>query len=122
MLDVRQLRADPDLVKALLARRGESTAPLDAVLQHDQRLRQVSRQADELRAEVKRISAEVGKLTAIVGLPVDDLFPALMALSSTALGLEPASNTSSLPFILKIILCGGERNTNTLDPTAVWIV
>ncbi len=62
MLDVRQLRADPDAVKAALARRGEPTQPLDEVLAHDERLRAAGREADDLRAEVKRISAEVGAL------------------------------------------------------------
>ena len=62
MLDIRHLRADPDAVKAAVARRGEPTQPLDEVLAHDERHRAVSREADELRAEVKRISAEVGSL------------------------------------------------------------
>ena len=62
MLDLRQLRAEPDTVKAAVARRGESTAPLDQVIVHDERRRAVVSEADELRAEVKRISAEVGAL------------------------------------------------------------
>ena len=62
MLDIRHLRADPDAVKAAVARRGEPTQPLDEVLGHDERHRAVSREADELRAEVKRISAEVGSM------------------------------------------------------------
>ena len=62
MLDVRHLRAAPDAVKAAVARRGEPTQPLDEVLAHDERHRAVSREADELRAEVRRISTEVGAL------------------------------------------------------------
>ncbi len=62
MLDLRQLRAEPDRVKAALARRGEPTEPLDQVVVHDQRRRTVAAEADGLRAEVKRISAEVGAL------------------------------------------------------------
>jgi len=62
MLDLRQLRADPETVKAAVARRGEPTAPLDQVVVHDERRRAVTSEADELRAEVKRISAEVGAL------------------------------------------------------------
>ena len=62
MLDLRQLRAEPDTVKAAVARRGEPTAPLDQVIVHDERRRAVVTEADELRAEVKRISAEVGAL------------------------------------------------------------
>ena len=62
MLDLRQLRAEPDRVKAALARRGEPTEPLDQVVVHDQRRRTVAAEADGLRAEVNRISAEVGAL------------------------------------------------------------
>ena len=62
MLDLRRLRADPDTVKAAVARRGEPTAPLDQVVAHDARRRSVVGEADELRSEVKRISAEVGAL------------------------------------------------------------
>ena len=62
MLDLRQLRAEPDTVKAAVARRGEPTEPLDQVIAHDERRRSVVGEADELRAEVKRISASVGAL------------------------------------------------------------
>lgn len=49
-------------MKAGLARRGEPTAPLDEVIAHDARRRRVTQEADELRSEIKSISAEVGKL------------------------------------------------------------
>ena len=62
MLDLRRLRAEPDAVKAAVARRGEPTAPLDEVIAYDERRRAVVSEADELRGEVKRISAEVGAL------------------------------------------------------------
>ena len=62
MLDLRQLRAEPDTVKAAVARRGEPIAPLDQVIAHDERRRATVSEADELRAEVKRISTEVGAL------------------------------------------------------------
>ena len=62
MLNLRQLRAEPDTVKAAVARRGEPIAPLDQVIAHDERRRATVSEADELRAEVKRISAEVGAL------------------------------------------------------------
>ena len=62
MLDLRQLRAEPDTVKSAVARRGEPVAPLDQVIVHDERRRATVSEADELRAEVKRISAEVGAL------------------------------------------------------------
>ena len=62
MLDIRQLRADPDAVKAAAGRRGEDPGLLDEVIALDEQQRAATRQADELRAEVKRISKEVGAL------------------------------------------------------------
>ena len=62
MLDLRLLRTEPDTVKAAVARRGEPTAPLDQVILHDERRRSVVSEADELRAEVKRVSVSVGAL------------------------------------------------------------
>ena len=62
MLDIRQLRADPEAVKAAAGRRGEDPGLLDEVISLDEQQRAATRQADELRAEVKRISKEVGAL------------------------------------------------------------
>lgn len=62
MLDIRRLRAEPDAVKAAAARRGEDPGLLDEVIALDERQRAAGRRADELRAEVKRISKEVGAL------------------------------------------------------------
>lgn len=62
MLDIRQLRADPEAVKAAAGRRGEDPGLLDEVIALDEQQRAATRQADELRAEVKRISKEVGAL------------------------------------------------------------
>ena len=49
-------------VKAAAARRGEDPGLLDEVIALDERQRAAGRRADELRAEVKRISKEVGAL------------------------------------------------------------
>lgn len=62
MLDIRQLRAELEAVKAAAARRGEDPGLLDEVIALDERQRSAGRRADELRAEVKRISKEVGAL------------------------------------------------------------
>lgn len=62
MLDIRRLRAEPEAVKAAAARRGEDPGLLDEVIALDERQRAAGRRADELRAEVKRISKEVGAL------------------------------------------------------------
>ena len=49
-------------MKAAAARRGEDPGLLDEVIALDERRRAAGRRADELRAEVKRISKEVGAL------------------------------------------------------------
>ena len=62
MLDVRMIRSDIDQVKAGLARRGQDTAAIDEVAAIDTDLRLLSGQRDSLRAEVRALSNEVGKL------------------------------------------------------------
>src|SRR5690554_3031109 len=62
MLDVRLIRADLDAVKAGIARRGEDTAPLDKIHALDAELRRLSGRRDQLRAEIRVISNEVGTL------------------------------------------------------------
>jgi seryl-tRNA synthetase len=60
MLDIRQLRAEPDVVKAGVARRGDDTSPLDEAIDLDEQQRRIGHEVEELRAEIKRISKEVG--------------------------------------------------------------
>jgi seryl-tRNA synthetase len=62
MLDVRMIRSDIDQVKAGLARRGQDAAAIDEVAAIDTDLRLLSGQRDSLRAEVRALSNEVGKL------------------------------------------------------------
>ena len=62
MIDVRRLRADPDGVKAAIARRGEDTSGLDRVVELDARQRQLAEERDDVRNEVNTISKEVGGL------------------------------------------------------------
>lgn len=62
MLDVRQIRTDPDTVRAGLARRGEDPAVVDLVHELDAELRALAAKRDALRAEIRVISNEVGKL------------------------------------------------------------
>jgi seryl-tRNA synthetase len=61
MIDIRALREDPDAVKAALARRGVEASEVDAVIEADVAWRAKVRQADDLRAEVKALSREVGQ-------------------------------------------------------------
>jgi len=62
MLDLRQLRAEPDTVRAGLARRGADPALLDRVLELDERARAAGVEVDELRNRVKVVSKEIGEL------------------------------------------------------------
>ncbi|MEI7885990.1 MAG: serine--tRNA ligase [Actinomycetes bacterium] len=62
MLDVRLIRADIDGVRAGLARRGQDPAVIDEVAGLDSELRSLSGHRDSLRAEVRALSNEVGKL------------------------------------------------------------
>jgi seryl-tRNA synthetase len=63
MLDIRRLRSDPDAVRAGLSRRrGDATAHLDRILELDALQRTLGTQRDELRARVRTLSKDVGKL------------------------------------------------------------
>ncbi|CAN5592396.1 hypothetical protein BH10ACT3_BH10ACT3_20650 [soil metagenome] len=62
MLDVRLIRTDLEGVKAGLARRGDDTSAVDEIAALDAELRQLSAKRDSVRAEVRVISTEVGKL------------------------------------------------------------
>jgi seryl-tRNA synthetase len=61
MIDIRALREDPDAVKAALARRGVEASEVDAVLEADAAWLARVQQAEQLRAEVKALSREVGQ-------------------------------------------------------------
>ena len=61
MLDVRAIRADRDAVKASLGRRGIDTSDIDRLAELDERHRKAIGDAESTRAEIKRISADVGR-------------------------------------------------------------
>ncbi len=62
MLDVRLIRTDPDTVRAGIARRGDDPAVIDEVHALDAELRGLAAKRDSLRAEIRVLSNEVGKL------------------------------------------------------------
>ncbi len=62
MIDLRQLRTDPDGVRAALGRRGMNLAPLERLVELDSASRTVSKQRDDIRARIKNVSKEVGQL------------------------------------------------------------
>jgi seryl-tRNA synthetase len=61
VIDIRALRADPDGVKAALARRGVEAAEVDAVLAADAAWSARVSAAETMRAEVKQLSRQVGR-------------------------------------------------------------
>ena len=73
MLDVRAIRNDIDAVKASLARRGIDVSDVDRAADIDGRHRATLAEAEGLRAEVRRLSAEVGKLRKIDPSAADEL-------------------------------------------------
>ena len=63
MLDLRQIRSDPEAVRAGLSRRGgDATVHLDRILELDESQRTLGAQRDELRAKVNALSKDVGQL------------------------------------------------------------
>jgi hypothetical protein len=62
VIDIRALRADPDGVRAALARRGgDATAHLDRIIELDAEQRDLAARRDDLRAGIKSISKDVGR-------------------------------------------------------------
>src|SRR5258708_26576968 len=62
MLDIKLIRERPDFVKGELAKRGVDPAEVDRLLEVDQKRRKLQGEGDQLRADRKRRSREVGKL------------------------------------------------------------
>ena len=60
MIDLAQLRREPDVVKAALARRGVDSSTMDAIIALDVEHRRLLQEAEQLRAEIKALSRLVG--------------------------------------------------------------
>ena len=58
MLSIQLIRQSPDVVRAAMARRGESPEALDRILALDQEWRRVTHDVEELKAEQNRVSKE----------------------------------------------------------------
>ena len=61
MIDLVQLRREPDFVKEALSRRGISTSTMDEIIALDVEHRRLLQEAERLRAEVKDLSRQVGE-------------------------------------------------------------
>ncbi|MGH9245541.1 MAG: serine--tRNA ligase [Acidimicrobiales bacterium] len=64
MLDIRRIRAEPDVVREALARRRDPSvlSDLDKVVELDRRQRDLVAERDDVRARIKQLSREVGGL------------------------------------------------------------
>ena len=62
MLDLRQLREDPQPARAALARRGVDPAILDEALELDERRRAMLPELEELRRAKNEASKRIGEL------------------------------------------------------------
>src|SRR5271170_261056 len=61
MIDIRLVREDSALVKSALGRRGVGPAEIDRLVELDSAARAAVGRRDELRAEVKSLSKQVGE-------------------------------------------------------------
>ncbi|NNN01532.1 MAG: serine--tRNA ligase, partial [Acidimicrobiaceae bacterium] len=61
MIDLAQLRREPEFVRAALARRGVPTRSVDEVISLDIEHRRLLQEAERLRAEVKTLSRQVAE-------------------------------------------------------------
>jgi seryl-tRNA synthetase len=61
MIDIRLVREDSAAVKAALGRRGVDPAEIDRLVELDAAARSAIGRRDELRAEVKSLSKQVGE-------------------------------------------------------------
>ena len=61
MIDLAQLRREPDVVKAALGRRGVSSGEVDEIVALDVEHRRLLQEAERLRAEVKELSRSGGR-------------------------------------------------------------
>jgi seryl-tRNA synthetase len=60
MLDIKLIRDNPELIRQALEKRGED-APLDRILNFDERRRQLLHEMETLRAERNEVSKQIGK-------------------------------------------------------------
>jgi seryl-tRNA synthetase len=92
MIDLVQLRREPDFVKAALARRGVSAEAMDEIIALDVEHRELLQEAERLRAEVKFLSRLVGEARR----DKDDATAATLTEKSRALGEEERVATEAM--------------------------
>ena len=62
MLDINLIRENPDLVRKALRDRQDNPAPVDSILQLDEKRRALLVEAEALKAERNAVSKEISKM------------------------------------------------------------
>ena len=62
MLDINLIRENPDIVRKALKDRQDNPAPVDSILQLDEKRRELIAQVEALKAERNAVSKEIGKM------------------------------------------------------------
>lgn len=87
MLDIRRIRLEPDVIKELLARRGEDVSKIDELLALDVERRKVMTESESRKAEQNRIGPQIAQRRK-AGEDTSDLMAASTELKSLLVGLE----------------------------------
>jgi len=86
MLDIKLIRENPDLVKQGLARKFD-TSDLNAILQNDEKRREIIRRVEKLKADRNSASAAIAQKKK-AGEPADDAIAAMRQLGQEIAGLD----------------------------------
>ena len=125
MLDIRRLRAEPEEVKAALAKRDASLPDaIDRVLQLDQTRREAVSTVNDLKAERNAASKRVGELKR-AGEDADELIATTRALGERIAGLDDTVREAEEEIRTTLLLvpntpldrvpAGGEENNQILS-------
>ncbi|MFM7188399.1 MAG: serine--tRNA ligase [Armatimonadota bacterium] len=87
MLDIRRIRLEPDVVKELLARRGEDVSKIDDLLALDVERRKVMTESETRKAEQNRLGPQIAQRRK-AGEDASDLMAASTELKALLVGLE----------------------------------
>ena len=118
MLDIRRIRTEPDTIKANLARRGEDTSKIDALLALDETRREKQTEWEVLRAEQNKLGPQIaaakkaGDDATAVLAHLGELKSRLQSLDETLKSLDPEQEAllSKLPnLVLDDVPKGGEE-------------
>ena len=118
MLDIRRIRTEPDAIKANLAKRGEDTSKIDALLALDEIRREKQTEWEVLRAEQNKLGPQIaaakkaGDDATAVLAHLGELKSRLQSLDETLKSLDPEQEAllSKLPnLVLDDVPEGGEE-------------